>query len=146
MEIRSHLSHPPLADKKISDNFFFLINFFPSKSFFLQKLFSEQVFSDNFFVSDKIFSTLTFFQNLYMYSILLFGFSYLFLKLSFTLPHKEKMLWCSYFRFFIKLINFSRCGNFVKKFNFAGTPWKIEIPLENSVGDDIWVIQIHLGG
>ena len=46
----------------------------------------------------------------------------------------------------MKSINFSRCGNFVKKFNFASTPWKIEIPLGNSVGDDVWVIKIHLGG
>ena len=24
-------------------------------------------------------------------------------------------------------------------------PWKVIIPLENSVGDHIWVIQIHMG-
>ena len=41
---------------------------------------------------------------------------------------------------------FSRCGNFIKKLNFASTPWKIIIPLGNSVGNHIWVIQIHLGG
>ena len=40
---------------------------------------------------------------------------------------------------------FSRCGNFVKKLNFVSTPWKVIIPLENSVGDHIWVIQIHMG-
>ena len=51
-----------------------------------------------------------------------------------TLPHKGKMLWYSYFRSFIKSINFSRSGNFVKNFNFVSTPWKIIIPLRNSVG------------
>ena len=40
---------------------------------------------------------------------------------------------------------FSRCGNFVKKLNFVSTPWKVIIPLGNSVGDHIWVIQIHMG-
>ena len=30
--------------------------------------------------------------------------------------------------------------------NFVSTPWKIIIPLRNSVGDHIWVIQMHLGG
>ena len=64
----------------------------------------------------------------------IFGFLYLFLKLSLTLPHKEKLLWCSYFRSYIKSINFSRNGFFVKKFNFVSTPWKIIIPLGNSVG------------
>ena len=39
----------------------------------------------------------------------------------------------------------SRCGNFVKKWNFVCTPWKIIIALGNSVGDHIWVIQIHMG-
>ena len=34
----------------------------------------------------------------------------------------------------IKLANFCRCGNFIKKLNFVSTPWKIIIPLENSVG------------
>ena len=29
---------------------------------------------------------------------------------------------------------------------FVSTPWKIIIPLENSVGDYIRVIEIHLGG
>ena len=37
-------------------------------------------------------------------------------------------------------------GNFVKKLNFVSTPWKIKIPIGNSVGNHIWVIQIHLGG
>ena len=45
-----------------------------------------------------------------------------------TLPHKGKMLWCSYFRSFIKLTNFSRTGNFIEKLNFISTPWKIKIP------------------
>ena len=75
----------------------------------------------------------------------IFGFLYLSLKLSFTLPHKVKMLWCSYFRSLIKSANFSRCRNFIKKLNFVSTPWKIIIPLGNSVGVHIWVIQIHLG-
>ena len=40
---------------------------------------------------------------------------------------------------------FLRYGNFIKKLNFVSTPWKVIIPLENSVGDYIWVIQIHMG-
>ena len=76
----------------------------------------------------------------------IFGFPYLSLKLSLTLPHKGKMLWCSYFRSLIKLANFSRCGNFTKKLNFVSTLWKIIRPLVNSVGDHIRVIEIHLGG
>ena len=76
----------------------------------------------------------------------IFGFPYLSLKLSLTLPHKEKMLWCSYFKSLIKLANFSRCGNFVKKLNLVSSPWKIIVPLGNSVGDHIWITQIHLGG
>ena len=62
------------------------------------------------------------------------------------------MLWCSYFRSFIKLTNFLRMGNFVEKINFISTSWKIIIPLGNSVGDHIWSIQTqiynlaHLGG
>ena len=39
------------------------------------------------------------------------------------------MLWCSYFRSFIKSVNLDRCGNFIKKFNFVSTPWKIIIPI-----------------
>ena len=42
----------------------------------------------------------------------IFGFLYLSLKLSLTLPHKEEMLWFSYFRSFIQSTNFSRAGNF----------------------------------
>ena len=56
------------------------------------------------------------------------------------------MLWCSYFWSFIKLTNFSGMGIFIAKLNFVSTPWKIIIPLENSVGDYIRVIEIHLGG
>ena len=48
-----------------------------------------------------------------------------------TLPHKGKKLWCSNFRFFIKLINLDRCGNLIEKFNFVSTPWKIIIPIAN---------------
>ena len=62
----------------------------------------------------------------------IFGFHYLSLKLSLTLPHKGKMLWCSYFRSFIKLIYLDRCGNLIEKFNFVSTPWKIIIPIANS--------------
>ena len=29
--------------------------------------------------------------------------------------------------------------------NFVSTPWKVIITLGNSVGDHIWVIQIHMG-
>ena len=61
-------------------------------------------------------------------------FHYLSLKSSLTLPHKGKMLWCSYFRFLIKSVYFSRCGNFIKNLSFVSTPWKIIIPLGNSVG------------
>ena len=57
----------------------------------------------------------------------IFGFSYLSLKLSLILPQKGIMLWCSYFRSFIKSTNFSRTGNFVEKLNFTYTPWKIKI-------------------
>ena len=56
------------------------------------------------------------------------------------------MLWCSHFRSFIKSAIFSRMGNFIAKLNFDSTPWKIIIPLENSVGDYIRVTEIHLGG
>ena len=59
----------------------------------------------------------------------IFGFQYLSLKLSLTLPHKEKMLWCSYYRSFIKSIKLDRCGNFIEKFNFISTPSKIIIPI-----------------
>ena len=45
------------------------------------------------------------------------------------------MLWCSYFKSFIKSANFSRCGNFVEKLNFVYTPWKIIILLGHSVGN-----------
>ena len=68
----------------------------------------------------------------------IFGFHCLSLKLSLTCPHKGKMLWCSYFRSLIKSANFSRCRNFIKKLNFVGTPWKIIIPLGNSVGAHIY--------
>ena len=44
------------------------------------------------------------------------------------------------------MTNFLRCVNFVEKWNFVSTPWKIVIPRENIVEDHIWVIQIHLGG
>ena len=72
-------------------------------------------------------------------------FSVLIPKIKFVLPKKGKMLWCSYFWSFIKLTNFSRMENFIEKLNFVGTPWKVIIPLRNSVGDHMWVIQIHLG-
>ena len=52
-------------------------------------------------------------------------------KISLTLPHKGKMLWCSNFRFFIKLINLDRCGNLIEKFYFVSIPWKIIIPKAN---------------
>ena len=74
------------------------------------------------------------------------GFSCLSLKLSLTLPHKGKMLWCSYFRPFIKSTSFSRTGSFIKKIYFVSTPWKIIITLGNSVGGPILVIQMHLVG
>ena len=49
-------------------------------------------------------------------------------KIKFDPPPEGKMLWCSYFKSFIKSTNFSRCGNFIKKWNFASTAWKIIIP------------------
>ena len=62
-----------------------------------------------------------------------------------TLPHKGKMLWCSYFKSLIKSVNFSRCGNFIEKLNFVSPPGKITIPLGSSVGDHIRVKEINLG-
>ena len=59
----------------------------------------------------------------------IFGFHCLSLKLSLTLPHKRKMLWCSYFRSFIKSINLDSCGNFIEKLKFVSTPLKIIIPI-----------------
>ena len=73
-------------------------------------------------------------------------FCFLYLSLSLILPQKGKMLWCSHFRSFIKLAIFSGMGNFIAKLNFVSTPWKFIIPLENSVGDYIRVIEIHLHG
>ena len=35
-------------------------------------------------------------------------------------------------------------GNLVEKFSFVSTSWKIIIPIGNSVGDHIWVIQIQI--
>ena len=76
----------------------------------------------------------------------IFGFLYLYLKLSLSPPTpKGKMLWSSHFRSFIKSAIFSQMGNFITKLNFVSTPWKIIIPPENSVGDYIRVIEIHLG-
>ena len=49
-----------------------------------------------------------------------------------TLPHKRKVLWCSYFKCFIKSKFFSRCGNFDNKWNFVSTSGKIIILLGNS--------------
>ena len=43
---------------------------------------------------------------------------------------------------FIKSAIFSRCG----KWNFASTPFKITIPLGNSVGDHMKVIEIYWVG
>ena len=54
-----------------------------------------------------------FLHIVYPFGRQIFGFPYLPLKLSFTLPHKEKMLWCSYFKSFIKLAIFSRIENFI---------------------------------
>ena len=59
----------------------------------------------------------------------IFGFLYLSLTLSLTLPRKGKMLWWSYFRPFIKSINLDRGRNLIKKFNFVSTPLKIIIPI-----------------
>ena len=42
------------------------------------------------------------------------------------------MLWCSYFKSFIKSINLNRCGNFIEKFNFVSTPSKIIIPIAHN--------------
>ena len=42
--------------------------------------------------------------------------------------------------------NIAKMEILMKKGNLFSTPWKIIIPLGNSVWDHIWVIQIHLGG
>ena len=49
----------------------------------------------------------------------IFGFPYLFLKLSLTLPHKGKVLWWSYFRSFIKSTIFSQMWKFHQKTEFC---------------------------
>ena len=77
----------------------------------------------------KVVQECLIFYIVYPFGRQIFGFPYLSLKLSLTLPHKGKMLWCSYFRSFIKSINLDRCGNLIEKFNFVSTPWKIIIPL-----------------
>ena len=41
---------------------------------------------------------------------------------------------------------FFRREYFIKNLNFVSTPWKIIIPLGNSVENHMWVIQIHLSG
>ena len=64
-------------------------------------------------------------------------------RVRFDLPHKEKMLWCSYIRSFIKLTMFSDLEISPKK--LISTPWKVIIPLGNSVEDPMRVIQMHLG-
>ena len=58
----------------------------------------------------------------------IFRFLYLSLKFSLTLPHKGKMLWCSYFLSFIKSIIFSRCRNFIKKLNLLVPLGKLYYP------------------
>ena len=50
-------------------------------------------------------------------------------KIKFDPPPQGKMLWCSYFRSFIKSINLDRCGNLIEKFNFVSTASKIIIPI-----------------
>ena len=75
-----------------------------------------------------------------------FGYSKLFLKLSFTLQNKGKMLWCSYFKSFIELTIFYGNVIFVKIFYFISTPWKIIIPWGNSFAETILIIGMHVGG
>ena len=53
-------------------------------------------------------------------------------KIKFDPSPQGKMLWCLYFRSCIKSINLDRCRNFIKKFNFVSTPWKIIIPIAHS--------------
>ena len=48
-------------------------------------------------------------------------------KIKFDSSPQGKMFQCSYFRSFMKLVNFSRTENFVK-FNFVSTPRKITFP------------------
>ena len=57
------------------------------------------------------------------------GFLYLTLKIKFDTSNNGKMLWCSYFRSFIKSVNLDRYGNLIEKINFVSTPWKIIIPI-----------------
>ena len=61
-------------------------------------------------------------------------------------PHGEKCFGGHILGLSLNQQFFSRCGNLIKKFNFVSTPWKIIIPIGNSVENHIWVIQIHLGG
>ena len=85
-----------------------------------------------------LYTKVTIFENLMKNLIAagvlrkIFALLYLSLKLSLTLPHKRKVLWCSYFKSFIKSKIFSRCGNFVDKWNFVSTPGEIIILLGNS--------------
>ena len=49
-------------------------------------------------------------------------------KIKFHPPPQGKNALVFIFKSFIKSANFSRCGNFIKKFNFVSTPSKIIIP------------------
>ena len=66
-------------------------------------------------------------------------------KIKFDPPHKEK---CFGVHILGPLLNqqFFSDLEILKKIDFVSTPWKIIIPLGNSVGDPIWVTQMHLGG
>ena len=67
-------------------------------------------------------------------------------KIKFDPPLQEKKCFGAYILgISLNRQFFSRCGNFIEKLNFVSTSWKVIIPLENSVGDHIWVIQIHMG-
>ena len=150
--------------KFFSNKFFSYKNCFLNKFFFwkifFQQNFPQKIFSCKIFLTKIVFQISVFLTIFFVIKIFPFyfflkiiqvlnvivQFSYLFLELGLTLPHKGKMLWCSYFWSFITMVNFSKCGNFIKNLNVVSTPWKIIIPLGNSVGDHMWVIQIHLGG
>ena len=68
-------------------------------------------------------------------------------KIKFDPPPQGKNALVFIFKVFPQIDNFfPDVEIFSKNGNLFSTPWKIIIPLGNSVGDYIRVIQIHLGG
>ena len=68
-------------------------------------------------------------------------------KIKFDPPPQGKSALVFIFKVFPQIDNFFPDMEILtKNGNLFSTPWKIIIPLGNSMGDHIWVIQIHLGG